>query len=126
MTRQLPTTTHQVEIVAGDGRYVVPALPLRRSAHPLDRHAEFCSLLFDPLPRFLRRGAELCRRRALGGRTADEGGEEFVVTSWLDPGEQFAPLRHMPFPCDDDAREYKPPGSLSSDRHASDALGLAR
>ena len=35
-------------------------------------------------------------RCALGGRSANEGGQEFVITPRLDPGEQFAPLTNVP------------------------------
>ena len=79
-----------------------PFLPSWHVVHPSDRKIEGGRLIFDPLPRFIGRGAELRSRcaaretsiRAGHGILTDEGGDTFISAAVLDPGEEFTGRAH--------------------------------
>jgi hypothetical protein len=88
-------------LIAAAGESAARPLFCRKFAHPFDWKIEGGRLLFDPLPRFIVRGAELrCRRatretsaRVGHGTFADKSADKFVSAEWLDPTKEVAVKR---------------------------------
>lgn len=75
------------------------ALRFRWWVHPLDLEIDDGSQVFDQQPAFDRRGARPRRGSATRNcRNADERRKKFAVSRQLDPGVEFARMRHGVFP----------------------------